>query len=183
MNSPRTAIRFAAAAVFIVAASFIPRRVYAWDTYTSPRNADVSAAGANVVVIDAAAGSLRVEGRTGIDQVRVRGTAKASDKRWLDDIKLFLFAMPVLGFFTNGVFALFTIWLPELFASQSRGAGIGFAFSLGRILAAAGPMMIGALAAHTGSYPVAITLVSMIYLPGIFFVMMCRETTGKALPA
>lgn len=102
---------------------------------------------------------------------------------WLDNIKLFLITMPVLGFFTNGVFALFTIWLPELFASQSRGAGIGFAFSLGRILAAAGPMMIGALAAHTGSYPVAITLVSMIYLPGIFFVMMCRETTGKALPA
>ena len=57
----------------------------------------------------------------------------------LDNIKLFLIAMPVLGFFTNGVFALFTIWLPELFASQSRGAGIGFAFSLGRILAAAGP--------------------------------------------
>jgi hypothetical protein len=43
--------------------------------------------------------------------------------------------------------------------------------------------MIGALAAHTGSYPVAITLVSMIYLPGIFFVTMCRETAGKALPA
>jgi cyanate permease len=101
----------------------------------------------------------------------------------LDNIKLFLVAMPVLGFFTNGVFALFTIWLPELFGSESRGAGLGFAFSLGRVLAAAGPMMIGALAAHTGSYPVAITLVSIIYLPGIFFVTMCRETAGKPLPA
>jgi MFS family permease len=101
----------------------------------------------------------------------------------LDNIKLFLVAMPVLGFFTNGVFALFTIWLPELFGSESRGAGLGFAFSLGRVLAAAGPMMIGALAARTGSYPVAITLVSIIYLPGIFFVTMCRETAGKALPA
>jgi MFS family permease len=101
----------------------------------------------------------------------------------LDNIKLFLIAMPVLGFFTNGVFALFTIWLPELFGSESRGAGLGFAFSLGRVLAAAGPMMIGALAAHTGSYPIAITLVSVIYLPGIFFVTMCRETAGKPLPA
>jgi MFS family permease len=101
----------------------------------------------------------------------------------LDSIALFLVAVPLLGFFTNGVFALFTIWLPELFAGQSRGTGLGFTFSLGRILAAAGPMMIGALAAHTGSYPIAITLISAIYIPGILFIAMTRETAGKALPA
>ncbi len=90
--------------------------------------------------------------------------------------------VPLLGFFTNGVFALFTIWLPEMFAGQSRGSGLGFTFSLGRILAAAGPLMIGALAAHIGSYPIAITLISAIYIPGILFVAMTRETAGKALP-
>jgi MFS family permease len=101
----------------------------------------------------------------------------------LDSITLFLLTVPLLGFFTNGVFALFTIWLPELFAGQSRGTGLGFTFSLGRILAAAGPMMIGALAARTGSYPIAITLISAIYIPGILFIAMTRETAGKALPA
>jgi MFS family permease len=101
----------------------------------------------------------------------------------LDNITLFLVTVPLLGFFTNGVFALFTVWLPELFAGQSRGSGLGFTFSLGRILAAAGPLMIGALAAHTGSYPVAITLISVIYIPGMVFVAMCRETAGKSLPA
>ncbi|HEX6575088.1 MAG TPA: hypothetical protein VF042_08940 [Gemmatimonadaceae bacterium] len=81
-------VRLAAAALFIVAASFIPRRVHAYETYTSPRNAEVGSAGAKSVRIDAAAGSLRIEGRSGIDQVRIRGTAKASRKGDLDDIKL-----------------------------------------------------------------------------------------------
>jgi len=101
----------------------------------------------------------------------------------LDDIQLFLITVPVLGFFTNGVFALFTIWLPELFSGASRGSGLGFTFSLGRVLAAAGPFLIGAIAAQIGSYPIAITLISAIYIPGLLFVVLCRETTGKALPA
>jgi MFS family permease len=100
-----------------------------------------------------------------------------------DNIQAFLFLVPILGFFTNGVFALFTIWLPELFAGASRGSGLGFTFSLGRVLAAAGPILIGALAAQTGSYPVAISLISAIYVPGLLFVILSRETSGNALPA
>jgi MFS family permease len=101
----------------------------------------------------------------------------------MDNLYLFLITVPLLGFFTNGVFALFTVWLPELFSGASRGSGLGFTFSLGRILAAAGPLMIGALAAHIGSYPIAISLVSAIYIPGILFVVLGRETAGKTLPA
>jgi MFS family permease len=101
----------------------------------------------------------------------------------MDNLYLFLFSVPLLGFFTNGVFALFTVWLPELFSGASRGSGLGFTFSLGRILAAAGPLMIGAIAAHIGSYPIAISLVSAIYIPGILFVVLGRETAGKTLPA
>lgn len=88
MNSARVTLRIAATLLFIVAASFIPRRVHAYETYTSPRNAEVSTAGAKVIRIDAAAGLLRVEGRSDISQVRVRGTAKSSRKSVLDEIKL-----------------------------------------------------------------------------------------------
>ena len=88
MNSARVTLRIAATLLFIVAASFIPRRVHAYETYTSPRNAEVSTAGAKVIRIDAAAGLLRVEGRNDISQVRVRGTAKSSRKSVLDEIKL-----------------------------------------------------------------------------------------------
>ena len=70
----------------------------------------------------------------------------------LDNLTLFMILLPILGFFTNGVFGLFTIWLPEMFPSALRGAGSGFAFSLGRVLGAAGPTLIGTLAATTGSF-------------------------------
>ena len=53
----------------------------------------------------------------------------------LNDLTLFLCLLPVLGFFTNGVFGLFTIWLPEMFPSVLRGAGSGFAFSMAVIAA------------------------------------------------
>lgn len=88
MQTIETAARVAAAGLFIVTASFIPRPVRAADFYTSPRNADVGTSGARAIQIEAKAGILRVEGRSGITQVRVRGTARSERKGSLDDIKL-----------------------------------------------------------------------------------------------
>lgn len=88
MSMPRTWIRAGIAASLVVTSSFIPVRVYAQDGYTSPRNADVDARDARVVQIEAHAGSLRVEGRAGLTQVRIRGTARASTRDLLNDIKL-----------------------------------------------------------------------------------------------
>ena len=81
-------VRAALIGSLVVAASFIPRKASAYEDYTSPRNAEVSASGAKSVRIEAAAGILRVEGRSGISQVRVRGTARADRRSRLDDIKL-----------------------------------------------------------------------------------------------
>lgn len=99
----------------------------------------------------------------------------------LNDLTLFLILLPILGFFTNGVFGLFTIWLPEMFPRALRGSGSGFAFSMGRVLGAAGPTLIGALAAKTGSYPLAISLLSLIYLVGLPFIAMAPETADQPL--
>jgi MFS family permease len=96
---------------------------------------------------------------------------------------VFVALLPVLGFFTNGVFALFTVWLPEMFPSAHRSFGSGFAFSLGRLLAAVGPSLVGAAVLFTGSYPAAITLISSIYLIGVPFVLMGSETAGRPLQA
>jgi MFS family permease len=98
-----------------------------------------------------------------------------------DSLTLFFILLPILGFFTNGVFGLFTIWLPEMFPSALRGAGSGFAFSMGRVLGAAGPTLIGALAATTGSYPLAISLLSLIYIVGLPFIAMAPETANRPL--
>lgn len=88
MFIPRFGARLAVAGVLVVTAVFIPRRVRALEDYTSPRNADVDARGARTARIEAGAGSLKVEGRSGLTEVRVRGTAVSSRRNYLDDIKL-----------------------------------------------------------------------------------------------
>ena len=65
----------------------LPASVSAQD-YDAPRNATVNASGATLLRIDARAGMLRVTGRAGITEVRVRGTARASSRDLLEDIKL-----------------------------------------------------------------------------------------------
>ncbi|WP_428492861.1 MFS transporter [Rhodopila sp.] len=101
----------------------------------------------------------------------------------IDSVTLFIWLLPPLGFFTNGVFALFTLWLPELFPTAQRSFGAGFAFSLGRVLGAVGPTLVGVTVALTGSYPLAITAVSLIYLIGLPAIAMAPETAGRPLPA
>jgi DUF4097 and DUF4098 domain-containing protein YvlB len=56
--------------------------------YSAPREATVEAAGAAQVVIDAGAGSLKVIGRAGLRQIRIHGTACASDRDLLEEIRL-----------------------------------------------------------------------------------------------
>jgi MFS family permease len=99
-----------------------------------------------------------------------------------DSITLFIWLVPLLGFFTNGVFALYTIWLPELFATAQRSFGSGFAFSLGRVLGALGPTIVGALVALTGSYPLAIAATSAIYVLGLPLIAFAPETANRPLP-
>jgi len=99
----------------------------------------------------------------------------------LKNFRLFMTVLPLLGFFTSGVFSLFTIWLPEMFPTMQRALGSGFAFSFGRILGAVGPSLVGALAAGFGSYPLAITAVSAVYLIGLVGVFWAPETAGHAL--
>lgn len=58
------------------------------DRYTAPRNATVNAAGARLVRIRARAGELRVTGVDNLNEARIKGTARASDREDLEDIKL-----------------------------------------------------------------------------------------------
>lgn len=56
--------------------------------YEAARNATIDARDARVVQVTAKAGGLRIEGRAGLTEVRVAGTARASREDWLDDIQL-----------------------------------------------------------------------------------------------
>ena len=73
--------------VMLAAVAMCPMSAAAQD-YDAPRTATVNASGATLLRIDARAGGLRVSGRTDLTEVRIRGTARASDRALLEDVKL-----------------------------------------------------------------------------------------------
>lgn len=93
-----------------------------------------------------------------------------------------LLLLPVLGFFNNGIFSGFAIYLPELYPTRIRATGAGFCFNVGRVLASAGPFLTGWLVATLGGFGRAASAVALIYLVGLLIVPFGPETRGKALP-
>jgi hypothetical protein len=57
-------------------------------SYTADRSATVPLAGSNLIRIDAGAGSLRIEGKAGLTEVQVNGTACAFSNATLNGIQL-----------------------------------------------------------------------------------------------
>jgi MFS family permease len=53
-----------------------------------------------------------------------------------------------IGVTVFGVFGSFTYYLPELFPTRLRGTGAGFCYNAGRIVAAGGPFLVGAIASR-----------------------------------
>jgi MFS family permease len=94
-----------------------------------------------------------------------------------------LLLAPVLGFFNNGIFSGFSIYLPELYPTRLRATGAGFCFNVGRVLASAGPLVTGALVTALGSFGRAASAVALIYLLGLLVLPFAVETRGKPLPA
>ena len=75
-------------AAFAAAPFLIASPAYAQYAFSAPRNAVVDAGGAKSIEVEAAAGILRVEGKPGLRQVQVTGTARASTQQLLNEIKL-----------------------------------------------------------------------------------------------
>ncbi len=92
-----------------------------------------------------------------------------------------LLLLPVLGFFTNGIFSGFPVYLPELFPTRIRATGSGFCFNSGRVFAAAGPFLTGYLVVHLGTFARAASSIALIYLLGTLALLFARETKGQTL--
>ena len=93
-----------------------------------------------------------------------------------------LVLLPLLGFFNNGIFSGFPIYLPELYPTRIRATGAGFCFNIGRVLASAGPFVTGCLVTVLGSFGRAASAVAVIYIVGILILPFAPETKGKPLP-
>lgn len=93
-----------------------------------------------------------------------------------------LLLLPILGFFNNGIFSGFPIYLPELYPTRLRATGAGFCFNAGRVLASASPFLTGWLVTTFGSFGKAASTVALIYVVGLLVLPFAPETKGKPLP-
>jgi MFS family permease len=122
-------------------------------------------------------------GRRGAFLVMLAGSAVALPAAFLFPTTYLsaLLLLPVLGFFSNGIFSGFPIYLPELYPTRIRATGAGFCFNAGRVLAAAGPLMTGTLVAQLGSFALAASSMAVVYLLGIVILSQARETRDEVL--
>jgi MFS family permease len=101
---------------------------------------------------------------------------------WPTSYATMLWLLPALGFFTNGIFSGFPVYLPELFPTRIRATGAGFCFNAGRILAAAGPLLTGVLVVQLGSLARAASSIAVVYAFGLIAVLpFARETKGEVI--
>ncbi len=87
-----------------------------------------------------------------------------------------------LGVTVFGVFGSFTYYLPELFPTRLRATGAGFCYNVGRVLAAAGPFLVGSIAARgLDATLAALFAVGFVPLAGMAFLPWVVETRGRGL--
>lgn len=70
---------------------------------------------------------------------------------------------PCIGFF-QGLFALFTMYLPPLFPTLLRTTGAGFCYNIGRIAAAFGTVFFG-MFSKVGDHRLALLCTGVLFLP------------------
>jgi MFS family permease len=100
--------------------------------------------------------------------------------------------MPLMWFFSLGVFAGFAIYLPEIFPSRMRSTGTSFCYNLGRFAAAGGSYISARLATDVfGAYygfesPLRERYAAMtmcaIFLIALFTLPFAPETKDQPLP-
>ena len=74
----------------------------------------------------------------------------------------------------QGVFALFTMYLPPLFPTLLRTTGAGFCYNIGRLAAAAGTVAFG-LSAQVGDFRTVLLNASFLFLPAALVALLLPE--------
>jgi predicted MFS family arabinose efflux permease len=85
--------------------------------------------------------------------------------------------LPFIGFF-QGIFALFTMYLPPLFPTLLRTTGAGFSYNIGRTVAAFGTVFFGLLS-NVGDYRTALMYASFLFLPAAFIAQFLPHTRDR----
>jgi MFS family permease len=95
----------------------------------------------------------------------------------------FMILLPVFGFLTLSMHAGYAIYFPELFPTHLRATGAGFCFNVARAVSASMLLFSGWLKARPNmTLPLALTLLSSLFLLGLVVIYFLPETKGQALP-
>jgi MFS family permease len=82
----------------------------------------------------------------------------------------------------QGVFALFTMYLPPLFPTLLRTTGAGFCYNIGRIAAGLGTVLFG-LFTKVGDYRLALFYAGFLFLPAAGIAWMMPELSEEQASA
>jgi MFS family permease len=93
----------------------------------------------------------------------------------------FILALFFLGMF-GGNFAIFSLWLPELFGTEARATAFAFCTSVGRFIGAGVNFALAAGVAAMGTLGTPIALTAIAFGVGLLIIPFAVETRGERLP-
>jgi MFS family permease len=93
----------------------------------------------------------------------------------------FMAVLFFLGMF-GGNFAIFSLWLPELFGTEARATAFAFCTSVGRFIGAGVNFGLAGAVAAMGTLGTPIAFTAIAFGLGLLIIPFARETRGQALP-
>jgi MFS family permease len=79
-------------------------------------------------------------------------------------------------------FAMYTLWLPEQYATECRASAFAFSTSVGRFAGAGITFLVGAGVAHFHTIGTPVALTSLAFIVGLLLLPFGQETKGEPLP-
>ncbi len=106
--------------------------------------------------------------------------------KYLREIDQMYWMLPLMGFGQLSVFAVYAIYLPELFPTSLRSTGTSFCYNVGRFVAASAPFTVGKITKSLGgnveAFRSAGLWVSLVLLLGLVVLPFLPETKDQPLP-
>ncbi len=106
--------------------------------------------------------------------------------KYLREFEQMFWMLPLMGFGQLSVFAVYAIYLPELFPTSLRSTGTSFCYNVGRLLAATAPFTLSRITESLGGniegFRTAGLWVSLILVMGLIVLPFLPETKDRPLP-
>jgi MFS family permease len=93
----------------------------------------------------------------------------------------FIAVLFFLGLF-GGNFAMFSLWLPELFGTEARATAFAFCTSIGRFIGAGVNFGLAGAVAAMGTLGTPIAFTAIAFAGGLLIIPFATETRGEVLP-